>query len=227
MVEFLGKEKQYNFLPHKPLSLYVTFANNIQSLRGMANDYAQNVVMAYSLASEHDDAVLFFHELAHLWASANEVKANIISEVEKSGKKEEYKEILKNCAGKIVQDNELLSKKSIQSESIVDIVNSIYDASLLGFNEFWAMTASKYLFSLYSPALSESACRFPAGLSDDKITWEHARDLFDWTSATNFFDTVRLTADPQKVIYREFVLFVLCIGHGLNYALEKSGEFVQ
>ncbi|SLM18038.1 exported hypothetical protein [uncultured spirochete] len=227
LVEFLDKEKQYNFLPHKPLSLYVTFANNIQSLHGMANDYAQNAVMAYSLASEHDDAVLFFHELAHLWASVNEVKANIISEVEKSDKKEKYEEILKDCAGKIVQDDELLSKGSIQSESIVDIVNSIYDASLLGFNEFWAITASKYLFPLYSPAFSESACRFPAGLSGDKITWEHARDLFDWISATNYLDVVRLTADPQKVIYREFVLFVLCIGHGLDYALEKSGEFVQ
>jgi len=227
MVEFLGKEKQYDFLPHKPLSLYVTFANNIQSLRSMANDYAQNAVMAYSLASEHDNAVLFFHELAHLWASANGVKANIISEVETSGKKDKYEEILKNCAGKIVRDDEMLSKGSIQSESIIDMVTSIYDASLLGFNEFWAMTASKYLFSLYSPAFSESACRFSAGLSDDKITWEHARDLFDWISATNFFDTVRLTTDPQKVIYREFVLFVLCIDRGLNYALEKSGEFVQ
>lgn len=221
LVEFLDKEKQYNFLPHKPLSLYVTFANNIQSLHGMANDYAQNAVMAYSLASEHDDAVLFFHELAHLWASVNEVKANIISEVEKSEKRSEYIEILQNCKKKILQ------KEVTQSESIVDLVDPIYETSFLGFEEFWAISFSKYLVSRYMAGSPEENYQFPFIASMNSTTWGHAKDLFDWIHKTGYFNGAGLTSDLQTMIYKEFVLFILCIDQGLDYALEKSGEFVQ
>jgi hypothetical protein len=221
MVEFLGKEKQYDFLPHKPLSMYITFANNIQYLQGMACDYAQNSVMLYGLASEKDDAVLFFHELAHIWASANEVKVNIIGEIEKSKKKSEYIEILQNCKKKILQ------KETTQSESIVDLVDPIYETSFLGFEEFWAISFSKYLVSQYMAGSPEENYQFPFIASMNSTTWGHAKDLFDWIHKTGYFNGAGLTSDLQTMIYKEFVLFILCIDQGLDYALEKSGEFVQ
>lgn len=221
MVEFLGKEKQYDFLPHKPLSMYITFANNIQYVQGMACVYAQNSVMLYGLASEKDDAVLFFHELAHIWASANEVKVNIIGEIEKSKKKSEYIEILQNCKKKILQ------KETTQSESIVDLVDPIYETSFLGFEEFWAISFSKYLVSQYMAGSPEENYQFPFIASMNSTTWGHAKDLFDWIHKTGYFNGAGLTSDLQTMIYKEFVLFILCIDQGLDYALEKSGEFVQ
>lgn len=221
MVEFLGKEKQYDFLPHKPLSMYITFANDIQYLQGMACDYAQNSVMLYGLASEKDDAVLFFHELAHLWASANEVKVNIISKIEKSEKKSEYIEILQNCKKKILQ------KEATQSESIVDIVDPIYETSFLGFEEFWAISFSKYLVSRYMAGSPEENYQFPFIASMNSTTWGHAKDLFDWITKTGYFNDAGLASDLRDMIYKKFVLFILCMDHGLDYALEKSGEFVQ
>ena len=222
MVDFLGKERQFDYLLQKSLGIYITLANNIQYLQGMADDHTRNGVMLYGVASENEDAVLFFHELAHIWFSTDKLKGSIIGEAEKSDKRKEYIKILQNCVMKTVQG------KSVQSESIADLVDIIYDVPFLSFNEFSAIIFSNYLASRYiEESFKNGTYRFPRIASMDKNTWTYAENLFDWLIATHYFDDARTSSDLQKMLYKEFVLFVLCMDQGLDYALENYGEFVK
>lgn len=197
-----------------PITAYILVGNNMQSVEGMASrgGDASSSKVVVCIGSSQGDALVFFHELAHVLYNQTRTTETLFK-AEVRVNPDRFLDELVQCCKKLPNGMDYLEN---DTESII---RYCIEAPYMGFNEFFAYSVSHYVVAKYFADMPHSQTALPdwTGIANS-AQWRALSSFSEWLTEHDVYKRITMNTADEAFWWDLFQGYVACVNHGFEYA---------